>query len=530
MLVCPGSGGIDAGVVYAMIGRMTGRALLVGVLTLVAAQGAAGAVVSPQMTEEQNLLGDLYAQEEELPEELQEIGRLLRSGKREEAKSKLAAFLASGSPHPVALEMQGSLFLEEGRADDAEAAFRRALELDPGSDGANAKLGALLLGRGDEQEGLERLSDALAANPRNGYAHAALGRWEAGRGNPSAAIGHLRTVIDVLGAPPGTLTPFHIALATEYNRLGRFAEARGVLAGRISDRVPESARAAALQAEVTASLGLGDAAAAAAGIERLAGLRAADDPELLMLRASHLQLTGKPGEAVTLLRGALGDDPEINQGLHLALARVYAGQRKWDAAAGELDAALGAAAGGPDTPEILKQLTGVLMNAGRVEDAKRTLARFAARYPQYPDIGLILASLDASTGDTKAALGRVDEIARTHPERADAQDMRGQLLFMQGRRAEGMAAVREATRLAPTNVHHWMMLSQMTGHASGAEAQARVLEEALAANPGNPDLYYDLALVYSDLGRRTQARMAAQSALQFGLAGPAVDKARALSR
>jgi tetratricopeptide (TPR) repeat protein len=69
----------------------------------------------------------------------------------------------------------GNLHAAQGRAEQAEAAFRAALALDPSFEQAALNLADVQRGRGLEQEAERTLREALGRNPRSGPAHFALG-------------------------------------------------------------------------------------------------------------------------------------------------------------------------------------------------------------------------------------------------------------------------------------------------------------------------------------------------------------------
>jgi len=69
----------------------------------------------------------------------------------------------------------GNLHATQGRFDEAEAAFRAALALDPSFEQAALNLADVQRGRGQEQEAERTLREALQRDPRSAPAHFALG-------------------------------------------------------------------------------------------------------------------------------------------------------------------------------------------------------------------------------------------------------------------------------------------------------------------------------------------------------------------
>jgi tetratricopeptide (TPR) repeat protein len=124
------------------------------------------------------------------------------------------------------LQMRAELFENQGRAEQAEAAYRRVLRVDPGHLLALNNLAYLLALRGgDAAEALGLINRALrVAGPRaelldtRAVVYLALGRLGQARNDLAEAIGQ----------QPGTATlPFHLAQA--YRALGDRAEAAKAL-------------------------------------------------------------------------------------------------------------------------------------------------------------------------------------------------------------------------------------------------------------------------------------------------------------
>jgi len=154
----------------------------------------------------------------------------------------------------------GMARLQEGRTGEAEAHFRRALELDPSCTEARVNLGILLLERG-EVEGLDLLREAVAKAPRS--------------------------------------TPARLNLASALWRLGRLDEAEAQLRAAVAQD-PESAEALRRLGALLLDPGRRGGprpAEALSFLERAARISGRREPRILVQLAEALMAGGKGEEA-----------------------------------------------------------------------------------------------------------------------------------------------------------------------------------------------------------------------------------------
>lgn len=82
----------------------------------------------------------------------------------------------------------GNLEVLASRPADAEAAYRKAVELDPGRESSLFNLGLLLQQRGEAKEAEKLYRQVLKVDPDNAWAHYQIGAIRERRGDKSAAI------------------------------------------------------------------------------------------------------------------------------------------------------------------------------------------------------------------------------------------------------------------------------------------------------------------------------------------------------
>jgi predicted Zn-dependent protease len=427
------------------------------------------------------------------------IIQLLQAGRRDEAKRELAAFLITNDHHALALEIQGTIALEENRLDAAEDSLRRSLAAQE-STTATAKLGAVRLRRGDLAGGRALLQKALQADPSQPYPTLELARLDAAAGNYGAAIARYRRLVS-----GDTLTALHIELADACLAAKQYRDARDIVAGRISESLPPVGQAEALRVAVRASIGLKDGESAERDLARLAKLVPATDRRFAVLAAELDALKGNVDAGAARLRAALSEGGPSEPALAFTLARLYAAGGKPNEAVEALDAAIAALPRAADPTVMIREVALVLVERGQTPLAERTVERYAANFPDRPGLGVLAASLLLARGDHVGALARLELIEARHPDTAELHDLRAQILSATGRPRQAIVSARRAARLDPQNIGYWISYSAIAHTIGGHKLMGEVLEQGLKANPGNPDLLFDLALADDEEGRTEEA-------------------------
>jgi tetratricopeptide (TPR) repeat protein len=119
---------------------------------------------------------------------------------------------------PEALTNLGTLSLARGRREDAVAAFRRAIALDPAFVQASVNLADTERTRGDEAAAEKVLRQALARDPRAGAAHHALGLALVRQGRRAEALASLKAAHELAGDDARFAFVYAVALHDAGNR------------------------------------------------------------------------------------------------------------------------------------------------------------------------------------------------------------------------------------------------------------------------------------------------------------------------
>ena len=97
--------------------------------------------------------------------------------------------------------------MREGRREEAEAHFKRALALDPAHHRALTNLGTLHLERGELEEALALYQEALKLAPEDPLLHKNLAALHNRKGDLDKMVAHMKRATRLKMAPPPSLDP-----------------------------------------------------------------------------------------------------------------------------------------------------------------------------------------------------------------------------------------------------------------------------------------------------------------------------------
>ncbi len=257
----------------------------------------------------------------------------MNAGKLDDAYEALRTALL-GNQKPELYLSLGEVELKRGRLTGARDAFRRAAELDSGSDRAWAALGVLCARMGDLASAREALDKALASNGMLFEARVVRAELALTAGHPAEALSDLQRALQVKPEDPwanGWLGATYLASGNAAGAVEKLAVAVKAEQGQFTLALAEAQRRAGRPADALATL------ASAKG----------DDATIKLLKARCLLDAGRPAEAQPILAGLAAADPR-NVAARYMLGCALHAQRQWDGAAEELGRAA-TLAGAPAT-------------------------------------------------------------------------------------------------------------------------------------------------------------------------------------
>ncbi len=353
------------------------------------------------------------------------------------------------SPHElvVAQTLQGDTYLKRSRISSAEAAYDKALEIEPRESRALEGLGNALYAAARYSEALARYEAAAQADPRS-----------------------LRAKIGIVKCK----------LALE-----RVKEA-SALADSLRQSYPKSFVAALWQGRAFDALGNREQAESAyrAAVELSGKDEAA--VEAYVALAGLLNQEGKADEAQALLdkaRSDLRDSPAI----HRALGDVALAQGRFDDAISEYDAALQLDS---DDLRAMFQRGVALRRARRLDDAQTAFDRVAKIDPEYPGLPLERGLLHEAAGRADQALQEYEAALAKAPQDLDLMLRVGcsNVLAGHGKEAEKLLRKVLQQRSNSAEANYCLGRALLLDPARLADA-LRLLERAAAIDPNRPEYH-----------------------------------------
>jgi tetratricopeptide (TPR) repeat protein len=374
-----------------------------------------------------------------------------------------------------------------GKIDEAVAALRKAIALDPRSAEPRAELAGLYARQDKAAEALTAAEDALRVDPKNQEANRILGsvlaalaeQHQPARPGDDAA-GYAKRAIAALeiarGDGSGDLS---IDLA-----LGRLY----LEADRPSDAIPLLRRIVLEQPQY------------------------ADGAVLL---ADAQEAAGAPDAAVETLTNLLDDQPQFFRG-RVQLAELYEHQRRWPQAA---DAWAKAQALNQRNPEVAARRGSALLNAGRPGEARDVLSAALKVAPNDIRMSFLLAQAQRAAGDLDGAEATARSLQAAHPDDVRVMYLLGQLLEARGRHQEIVDLLKPEIARQKAAKAKGPQIAMLLGSEGLALQQLHRYDEALAAfkegidlAPDEPVRYVLLIQGYSAAARHKDALDTAEKA------------------
>ena len=445
-------------------------------------------------------------------------------GHLDAAEKTLWTVLSTDPNSSDALTLLGIVRGRQKRYTEAEALFRRVLQLEPKSLVAHRNLAEALIALNKPDAAIEEYKEVVQLAPQDYAAKVELANLYLGRGEFAEALSNLASI------PKDRFPPDAIpGQAAALLGLGRREEAAAL--------IPRARQSPGLAAELAEIFLDGNAPeyAIQAVDAALAGSQHAP-ARLYYIKGRALQATGNSSAALIDLQQALTRDPKSVDAL-LAIAAIEASGSKHEES---LDFLKRAYALQPDSPAVLRPLVVEGMKAGEPKTALGAAQALADKNPDnlddlYLAAAAMLEGKDFATAsaifekyvsqrpdDSKGFLGLgIAQLAQQHyqeatkalerslqidPKLADAEYQLGVAADRQASAAEALQHFERAVQLQPRHAKALAALGEQYMHAGDLEKAHTVLEGSVSVNPNDPKAQYDLALVLSKLGKTEEAR------------------------
>ena len=398
--------------------------------------------------------------------------------------------------------------------DQAEAAMREAVRLDPSAvtgkialarliigkhpkeageliDGvlaarprlaeALAVKGLILAARGDQAGALQQFDDALKSNPRDALARVGRIQINLAKGDFAAVDGDLDPLLKA--APNDVQANYFRAL--ELANQQQYAAANGILQ-RISTAFELFWPGYYLQGMVQYQLGQ-DALAEQALAKYLARVPNADGAARLAALAALRQ--GAAGRAVGYLKPFADKTPPDVATINL-LGKAYMSEGKAELA---LELFKKAAEAEPENPTIGTDVAIAEMGAGHGQEGLSRLERVFKGGTGATVAGPTLVLAELAAGQPEKARAAADELVKRDPKSALYQSLLGEVRLQQGDYAAAEAALRAALTIDPAFEPAAKDLVRLDIATGRADAATEVYKAFLAKKPGDVGILLGLA-------------------------------------
>jgi tetratricopeptide (TPR) repeat protein len=447
----------------------------------------------------------------------------LARGDLDSVETTLWSILASEPANEQALLMLGIVRGRQQRYGEAEALFRRVLQLNPRSIVASRNLAGALLAQDKPEDAIRQYNQAIQLSPQDSDLKIEVAKLNLGRGDFAGALSTLETI------KPDHFPPSAVPLkAASLLGVGRGSDAEGLI-----PRVKGSPGAALDLAQVFVTANDSDAALKTLSLVNPVPKGAA--AQVYYLKGRALRQKGQAVAAMTSFREALAANPKSVEAL-VAMAEIFAGESKH---ADSLTMLEKARALSPDSREVLRHLIVEAMQAGQndkglqaAQDLQRKSTELDDRYlvasvmiqqRQYlPATHILEDYVTQRPEDGKAYLGlgiaylnllrytdarqALEHSLQIKPDLAEAEYQLGLVAGQQGTRQEATQHWQRAVALQPHHAQALFSLGTMyleSGNLAEAESAFR---RSLATDPSNMKTEYNLALVLNKLGKSEEAK------------------------
>lgn len=421
---------------------------------------------------------------------------------------------------------------EQQRYAEAQTLFQRVLQLEPNSAEAHLNLGKTYLAENQIPEATEEYQKAEQLAPRSVEVRVTLSRLYAANGEFSSAL----TTLD--GIPAGRLPQEAIPIkAGCLLALGREPDAV---------KLAQEARNPAVDlavAEVFVTSNLPQEALKLLSAAETSGQR--PPARFYFVKAKALDAESQEQAAILDFQKAIAMEPKSEEFL-LGFAEFYARQNNHAQAFAILQKAYPL---DPDSPKVLRPLILEASFAGKSADVQEAAAKlaksddpkdlfisanvFLTNTRQDEAVPLLEKYLAKVPDDARAWVGlgvgyedqkrfadaqkAFEKALQVDPKFADAEYQLGVLISLTGNSALAIQHYEHAIELNPKQGDALEKLGNLYLEASQFEKARDVLLKAEAVDPKNRKVEYGLALVYSKLGDREEARIHME---RFANAGP----------
>jgi Tfp pilus assembly protein PilF len=393
---------------------------------------------------------------------------LARLKRLDDAIDEVETAISGGGGGSSVYSTLGTLHLTEGNQYGAEAAYRKAVELDPASVTAQLALANFywVSGRLDEAE--VHLKSAVETKRNDALTNRVIGWFYVTTGRAGQAEPHFKALAEML--PDGTGT---LMLAAYYMSVRRTGEAKAVLEPLAEPGASTFAMATLALARI--AVASGDVAQGSRLVDAVLA-RNTTNAEALVMKAGLLTGQRKADEALTAARGATAADPNSAYA-HFVLGSIQAMR-------------------------------------GEYRDARTAFSQAVQLSPRYTAAQIELARLYLVGGEAAEARQLVEAVLETSPNHGPAQLLLARIERVTGNVAAAERQLKALSSSAPNSLALQTELARVQSARENPTAARATFEQILAKDPTNAEALAELTALDFRANRPQPAKARLDAALQ----------------
>jgi len=451
---------------------------------------------------------------------------LIHSGKLDAAEELLWKVLTQHPDDAEALNLLGSIRLQQKRFTESETLLHRSITLAPDRLPAHINLARVFNAEDETDKEVAALQDAARLAPNDADVNCSLAAAYLKKNDFHDALEALERI--PRAHRPDSALPL---LAASYLGLNRVTEAQA-LAPEVTAR---AAKDPALRVEFAKVLLDFDFTGDALALLEIAEKQQRPTSELFFMLGRARERKGELALAQKDFQRAIDLNPTSVDALQ-ALAHVLATQEQWGKSLELLSRARTLA---PDSPDVLRKFAAASLRAGHASDAAAAAQQLVKLRPDEPEALYLLGVAQLQNGDTEAAHTTIENYTKMRPQ----DPLAFLALGMVGATLHDFSVARtnfeQSIKLDPNHIEAYYQLALILREQGDNRAAITQLEKAAAIDskhaqthallgtlyllqqdyvkaqehltraeelaPNSPDTHYQLGLLYARLNQPDNA-------------------------
>jgi tetratricopeptide (TPR) repeat protein len=417
------------------------------------------------------------------------VGAAKRAGSATPAPQSEAT--GTTSHEAVALVNEGNGLLERKDFAGAEAAYQKALQIDPAFVAAHRGLGIALWRQGALARAWQELSTVARLETKSAQAHYELGQiaWAiySGPTEVAAATGlsvdNFRSMALTEVQSAASLAPRDFNMRLELAQIeleaGKSKDSQADALGAIALASSAAERSRAHVALAHAYSATGDEMRAGAEYRKAIDEDPSSGPAYLGLGQISLSQQD-PAGAEKYFNLALHASPDLGPA-YAALARIYLAARQLGQAMGMFKKAV---ALDPDDWQSEFELGKLLMQFGDAAGAKELFTKIVGARPDYLPAGEQLALMHLRQGDVQGAVAQAQALAARNPQAAEGHRVLALAFWHERQTEESLAECAQALAVDPHSTSMQALQAFVLWQTKRHGEARRVLHDVASRDPG----------------------------------------------